>query len=81
MSFKQQAREKFQYASINGDGGYAVIRKDHPRWSVFLYTTRQRAERAIARRSAHFIVELDAPYVPASVPLAPTTGIDWDAAD
>lgn len=77
MNFKAQAREKFPYAAISGDGGYAVVRKDYPRWQVFLYTTRQRAENALARRRADFILELDRPYIPPTTEIPRASGIDW----
>ena len=75
--YKQQARERFPYSTIHGSGPYCVVRKCHPRWQCFLYQTRQRAEIALARRGAQFIVELDTPYVPDNRPLAPASGIDW----
>ena len=77
MNFKAQTRQKFPFATISGDGAFAVVRKDRPRWVVFLYTTRQRAENALARRRADFIVELDPPYIPTNSPIAPSSGIDW----
>lgn len=80
MGFTAQARAKFPFATIRGDGRFAAVFKS-ARWAITLYKTRRGADDAVGRRCAHFVVELDLPYTPNDSPIAPSSGIDWDSAD
>jgi hypothetical protein len=60
-AFRHQARQKFPFATIRGDGRWACVKKLHPRWEVVLYVTQQRADRALIRRRTSFVVAVAPP--------------------